>query len=112
MIKVNTLTIREKLVPVPKECLDILKNLLPQTVKTRIQNEQIWLQEQINAISKDPQGVSAYVAQIKCMENIDQNFQRVKDSIQLNSSIFELCVQADLIGREEQGGKREIQAAY
>ena len=45
MIKVNTLTIREKLVPVPKECLDILKSLLPQTVKTRIQNEQIWLQE-------------------------------------------------------------------
>lgn len=36
MIKVNTLTIREKLVPGPKECLDILKSLLPQTVKTRI----------------------------------------------------------------------------
>lgn len=46
------------------------------------------------------------------MENIDQNFQRVKDTIQLNSSIFELCVQAEIIGKEESGGKREIQQAY
>ena len=39
MIKVNTITIREKLLPVPKDCLDILKTQLPMTVKTRIQNE-------------------------------------------------------------------------
>lgn len=46
------------------------------------------------------------------MENIDQNFQSVKDTIQLNSSIFQLCVSAEIIGKEEQGGKREITAAY
>lgn len=46
------------------------------------------------------------------MENIDLNFQNVKDTIQLNSSIFELCVNAEIIGKEEQGGKREITAAY
>jgi hypothetical protein len=46
------------------------------------------------------------------MENIDINFQNVKDTIQMNSSIFELCVNAEIIGKDEQGGKREIAAAY
>ena len=46
------------------------------------------------------------------MENIDLKFQSVKDTIQLNSSIFQLCVSAEIIGKEEQGGKREIAAAY
>ena len=36
----------------------------------------------------------------------------MKDTIQLNSSIFELCVQAEIIGKEEHGGKREITTAY
>ena len=49
--------------------------------------------------------------QIKCMENIDKNFPHVKDTISLNSSIFDLCVSAEIIGKEEQGGKREIVAA-
>ena len=35
----------------------------------------------------------------------------MKDVIQLNSSIFELCVSAEIIGKEEQGGKREITTA-
>ena len=112
MIKVNTLAIREKLLPVPAECRATLKGLLPTTVKSRIQAQQRWLQEQINAISKNPQGVSAYVRQVQCMEHIDQNFQHVKDTISLNASIFELCVNAELIGKEEQGGKREIVAAH
>ena len=56
--------------------------------------------------------MGAYVRQVQCMESIDQNFQKVKDTIQLNSSIFELCVHAEIIGKEEQGGKREIAAAY
>lgn len=112
MIKVNTLAIREKLLPVPAECRATLKGLLPATVKSRIQAQQRWLQEQINAISKNPQGVSAYVRQVQCMEHIDQNFQQVKDTISLNASIFELCVNAELIGKEEQGGKREIVAAH
>lgn len=36
MIKVNTIAIREKLLPTPKKYLDILRNLLPQIVKDRI----------------------------------------------------------------------------
>jgi hypothetical protein len=36
MIKVNTLEIREKLMPVPKKCLDNLKRELPRIVKDRI----------------------------------------------------------------------------
>ena len=40
MIKVNTLSIREKLLPVPKDCIDILRKSLPVIVKTRIQKQQ------------------------------------------------------------------------
>lgn len=64
MIKVNTQQIKDKLMPVPKRCIDELKRGLPRIVKERIQRQQHWLQEQINAISKDPQGVGAYVHQI------------------------------------------------
>ena len=46
------------------------------------------------------------------MEEIDQKFPKVKDSIQLNSTIFELCVSAEIISKDEGGGKREIQQAY
>lgn len=45
MIKVNTLSIREKLMPVPKECIERLRAQLPVTVKNRIQEQQRWLQE-------------------------------------------------------------------
>ena len=43
MIKVNTLAIRDQLMPLPKEKLAILRKLLPSIVKTRIQNQQNWL---------------------------------------------------------------------
>ena len=46
------------------------------------------------------------------MEDIDMKFPKVKDSIQLNSTIFELCVSAEIISKDEGGGKREIQQAY
>lgn len=36
MIKVNTQSIREKLMPVPKECIERLRTQLPVTVKNRI----------------------------------------------------------------------------
>lgn len=35
----------------------------------------------------------------------------MKESIELNRTIFFLCVNAEIIGKEEQGGKREIQDA-
>lgn len=43
MIKVNTIAIREKLVPTPKKYLDILRDLLPSIVKSRIHEKQEWL---------------------------------------------------------------------
>ena len=74
MIKVNTLAIRDKLMPVPKDCLGILRRQLPMIVKSRIKQQQAWLEEKISAIKNDPKGVSGYVKQIQTMENIDQNF--------------------------------------
>ena len=45
------------------------------------------------------------------MDKIDNDFPDIKDKIRLNQEIFALCVDAEIIGRDEAGGRREIQVA-
>lgn len=52
-----------------------------------------------------------YVAQIKSLDYIDANYQDVKEYIELNSRIFGLCVEYELIGKEEKA-RRFIDEAY
>ena len=46
-----------------------------------------------------------YVSQIQCLEYIEDNYQDVKDQVELNDQIFQICERFDLPSREDKSSK-------
>lgn len=74
MIRIDTIAIRQKLLPSPKKNLDYLKELLPRILKERIENKKDWLKKYIAIIKQPPGTVEAYVHQIQNLDYIDAHF--------------------------------------
>lgn len=70
-------------------------------VKARIESARAWMVQQIQKLKEQPSNVDEFVTQIQCLEFIEDNYQAVKDRIELNDRIFQICEQFDLPNREE-----------
>jgi hypothetical protein len=115
MIRVDTSAVKTTLMHdkqfSPKQYTAKLKELLPVIIRQRIEAKKVWLNEQIRTIKKPPQKVHQYVAQIKALDYIDANYSDVKEYIELNSRIFGLCVDFEIIGKEDKA-RRFLDEAY
>ena len=115
MIRVDTSAIKATLMHdklySPKQYTIKLKELLPAIIRQRIEAKKVWLTEQIRTIKKPPQKVHQYVTQIKALDYIDNNYSDVKEYIELNSRIFGLCVDYEIIGKEDKA-RRFLDEAY
>lgn len=45
------------------------------------------------------------MSQIQCLESIEDNYQDVKDQVELNQQIFQVCDGFDLLHRDDKSGK-------
>jgi hypothetical protein len=45
------------------------------------------------------------VSQIQCLESVEDNYQDVKDQVELNQQIFQVCDGFDLLHRDDKSGK-------
>ena len=48
-----------------------------------------------------PSNVDEFVTQIQCLDNIEENYQSIKDKIELNDHIFQICERYNLPSRED-----------
>jgi len=102
-VRFNELT--SALSPQPKNCLNKLKEILPKMVKSRIEKIRRWMEEQIRTLKVFPTNVDEYVSQIQSLEYIEDNYQDVKDQVELNDQIFQICERFDLPNREDKSSK-------
>lgn len=101
MFRLDTHKIKEKFTPQTKVCNNKLKELLPQVVQKRINESAEWLKKQISALKETPKTVDQYVRQIQILEYLDMSFQDVKDRIDMNATIFNLCVKYELVSKQD-----------
>ena len=64
LLRVNFENVRKVLTPEPKACIKKLEGILPKMVKGRIEKCRAWMQEQIQALRKQPDDVDSFVTQI------------------------------------------------
>lgn len=48
-----------------------------------------------------PSNVDEFVTQIQCLDYIEENYQAIKDKIELNDQIFQICERYNLPSRED-----------
>lgn len=63
------------------------------------------MEEQIRTLKVFPTNVDEYVSQIQSLEYIEDNYQDVKDQVELNDQIFQICERFDLPSREDKSSK-------
>lgn len=63
------------------------------------------MREQIRQLSTFPTNVDEFVNQIQCLEYIEDNYQEVKDQVELNQQIFQICDRFDLVHRDDKSAK-------
>lgn len=105
MIRINLNEIKNHLTPSPKDCLAKLKRMLPLMVKRRVDHYKQWLLAQIQSISFSPTNVETYVKQIQSLEYIDKNYQGIKDKIDVNVQIYNICLNFEIESKEEKNKK-------
>lgn len=88
LLRVRFSDLKSALSPQPKQCLLKLKEILPKMVKGRIEGIRRWMDEQIRLLKTFPTNVDEYVNQIQSLEYIEDNYQSVKDQVELNDQIF------------------------
>ena len=49
------------------------------------------MKTQINSLRLVPSTVDEFVTQLLCLECIEDTYQEVKDQVELNDQIFEIC---------------------
>lgn len=85
--------------------------MIPTVLQERVAGVKDWLEDQIRVIKIPPNSVDSYVKQIQAIEYIDDNFQHYKDIIDLENRKYRICIQEELIGREEKS-KRDLTLCY
>lgn len=84
LVRVRFEELKNALSPQPKECLMRLKQILPKMVKERIEKIRVWMEEHIRLLKTFPTNVDEFVNQIQSLEYIEDNYQEVKDEVELN----------------------------
>jgi len=74
-------------------------------VKERVERIRRWLEEHIRLLKTFPTNVDEYVNQLQSLEYIEDNYQSVKDKVDLNSQIFEILEAFDLPAREDKNSR-------
>ena len=74
MFRLEVIQIKQNITPQTKNCVTILRNLIPSIVEIRIEECADWLKSQINSLSENPKTVHAFVKQIQILEQIDTEY--------------------------------------
>ena len=101
MLRVDTSAIKAKMTPHPRQCTAHLKILMPSILQKRISECTEWLNNQITSLKAPTLTVDAYVKQIQTLDYIDLAYQEVKDKVELNTHIFNICQKYEIVGRED-----------
>lgn len=67
----------------------------------RIKKDGEWLAVQIDLLKEKPRSVNEFVSQIQTLDYLDMTFQEVKDRIDMNVTIFNLCTEFEYVGNQD-----------
>lgn len=90
VVRINCVTIKQKLTPYPKYCLDMLRKYMPGTLKDRFQSHQDWLSTQIKKVKEHPEDVNQYVKLLKALEFIEIHYGDIKEGVILNTMLHQI----------------------
>jgi dynein heavy chain, axonemal len=105
LLRVRFQDLKNALSPQPKLCLARLKEILPRMVRSRIEKVKEWMEEHIRLLRTFPTNVDEYVNQIQSLEYVEDNYQAIKDQVELNDQIFAILDAYDLPAREDKSSR-------
>lgn len=89
-LKVNFHKVKSELKPNPKKTFEKLKKEFPLIIRRRLASKKEWIQDRIKSISSPAIEVDEYVRQVQALLFIDNNFQNVKDEIDLYQNLHRI----------------------
>lgn len=105
LLRVRFTQLKDALAPQPVQTLAKLQTMLPKMVRSRMEAIRQWMEEQIRSLQTYPTNVDEYVNQLQSLEYIEENYQSVKDRVELNAQIFEILEAFDLPAREDKNSR-------
>ena len=103
LLKVNFHKVKNALKPNPKKTFERIKKELPLVIRRRLIKKKEWLNDRIASISSPAIEVDEYIRQVQALDFIDQNFQKVKDDIDLYQNLHRICSQNGIEVSKEDG---------
>ena len=101
LIKLDSKKGRIQLMPMPRMCMQKLENLVPTTIKERLEEAEKWLSDCSKKLSKPAGTVDEFVEQNANLSYTVEHFQGVRDKVALYEQYFNIMANSGIKGIKE-----------
>jgi len=101
LLQIDSKDTRSKLQPTPKDYIKKIEELIPRIIRERTDQKKNWLTENIRNLKKQGIGVEEYVQKKKDLESANDNFQNVRDGVDLYGQFYNVLAEFQLKVKKE-----------
>lgn len=101
LIKLDSKKTKNLITPMPKICMQKLEQIVPDTIKERLEEADKWLTDCTRKLSKPAGTVDEFVDQNANLTYTNDNFQNVRDKVALYEQYFNIMSNSGIKGAKE-----------
>ena len=101
LLQLDSKKCRETLLPTPKACISKIEQIIPAVLRERTDAAKKWLQEATRNLQKPVVNVEDFVEQNNHLVYVNDNFQRVRDNVDLYGQYNNILAEYQLKQKKE-----------
>ncbi len=101
LLQVDSKGCRTTLLPTPKDFIAKIEDMVPKVIRERTDESKKWLKKSIQNLSKPVTNVEEFVEQNGFLNFVNENFQNVRDRVDLFNQIYNTLQEFSLKVKKE-----------
>lgn len=101
LLQIDSKGCRSTLLPTPKDFIGQIEALVPKVIRERTDVKKKWLRQCISNLSKKVENVDEFVEQTGHLNYVNEQFQNVRDMVDLYGQIYNTLAEFQLKVKKE-----------
>lgn len=101
LLQIDSKGCRSTLLPTPKDFIAQIEAIIPKVIRERTDESKKWLRKAISNLSKPVTNVEEFVEQNGHLTFVNENFQNVRDRVDLYGQIYNTLAEFQLKVKKE-----------
>lgn len=101
LLQVDSKACRQTLLPTPKDFIVKIEDMIPKVIRERSDEAKKWLRKAVANLSKTVTNVEEFVEQNGHLSFVNENFQNIRDKVDLYGQIYNTLAEFQLKVKKE-----------